>query len=92
MNRSFDFHGRHGRTLARRFSFYFLLQITLYPPTRFCQWFFERIRPIFLLCGKNSDREKSASRPEAAGGAMAIAHAPRFELTLTLSEGSQEIS
>ena len=32
------------------------------------------------------------ARVEAAGGAMEIVHAPRFELTLTLSEGRQEIS
>ena len=31
------------------------------------------------------------ARVEAAGGAMEIAHAPRFELTLTFFEGRQEI-
>lgn len=31
------------------------------------------------------------ARVEAAGGAMEIAHAPRFELTLTFFEGRQGI-
>ena len=42
------------------------------------------------MCIRDSGLTALRARTEAAGGAMAIAHAPRFELTLTLPQERQE--